>query len=509
MKPDDCHKNLALRHSNKKLALEVTECNKTEVLLNGQKLVLELVAKDAPLPETLAELVRIIEEHAPPGMLGSILLLEEGGHLRHGAAPSLPPEYSSAFDGVAIGPKVGSCGTAAYRGEAVLVEDIATNPLWDEYKAVALQHGLRACWSTPIFDAQRLLLGTFAMYYRHPSLPGPDHQRLIDMATHTAAIAISHHRIEASLRESEELHRLTLGNMSDSIFSTDESGTFKYICPNVDIIFGYSSQEVQAMGNILGLLGQNPFPLSELEALREIRNIERDITDKTGRVRSLLVNVKRISINGGTRLYSCRDITERKLAEEELERESALLFCIIDSASDLIFIKDRDSVYLGCNKASEEFIGLSKNEQIGKTDFDFFDRERAEFIREDDRQVIEGGKTVQDEEWVTYPDGRRVLMDTLKVPFIGPNGKVLGLVGICRDITERKRAEEELRRLNEELERRVQKRTSELAAKNAELERTIQLFMGREVRMAELKNEILKLEQLVRQQGEKNGGLDP
>jgi PAS domain S-box-containing protein len=134
---------------------------------------------------------------------------------------------------------------------------------------------------------------------------------------------------------------------------------------------------------------------------------------------------------------------ERKRAEEAEQRERALLRCLIDSVSDLIFIKDRDSVYLRCNRASEAFIGIQESEQIGKTDFDFFDREKAEVIQKLDRQVLAEGKPLRTEEWVTDRDGCRMLFDSLKAPYYGPNGEVMGLVGISRDITERKRVEEE------------------------------------------------------------------
>ncbi len=138
------------------------------------------------------------------------------------------------------------------------------------------------------------------------------------------------------------------------------------------------------------------------------------------------------------------NITEIKRAEKRLEREKALLRCLIDSIPDLIFFKDPNSVYLGCNKAFEEYVGRPEREQIGKTDFDFFDLQTAEFYREKDRMMLDAGKSRRNEEWVTYPDGRRVLLDTLKTPFYGPNGEKLGLVGISRDITDSKMAEQAL-----------------------------------------------------------------
>ncbi len=164
------------------------------------------------------------------------------------------------------------------------------------------------------------------------------------------------------------------------------------------------------------------------------------------------------------------DIHERKIAEEKLARERSLLRCLIDSVSDLIFIKDLKGAYQGCNKASEDFIGIPESEQIGKTDFDFFDREMAEEVQNADRQVIEKREPLRIEEWVTTRDGRLILMDTLKSPYYDTDGKALGIVGISRDITERKKTEEEIRKLNMELEQRVHDRTAELEASNKELE---------------------------------------
>jgi PAS domain S-box-containing protein len=125
-------------------------------------------------------------------------------------------------------------------------------------------------------------------------------------------------RAYAALRESEELHRATLSQISDAVFLADDEGAFTYICPNVDVIFGYVPDEVQAMARISALLGSNLFDPAELAARGEIQNIEREIAAKSGKRRTLLVHVKAVSIGSGTVLYCCRDITERKRAEELL-----------------------------------------------------------------------------------------------------------------------------------------------------------------------------------------------
>ncbi len=127
-------------------------------------------------------------------------------------------------------------------------------------------------------------------------------------------------RAYRALRESEELHRATLSSISDAVFLTDDDGVFTYICPNVDIIFGYVPDEVQAMATIDRLLGDRIFDRRELSAKGEIRNIERKIRSKGGEHRTVLVHLKDVAIKGGTVLYTCRDITEHRLAEDALQR---------------------------------------------------------------------------------------------------------------------------------------------------------------------------------------------
>jgi GAF domain-containing protein len=176
---------------------------KEEEFRVGQSKILQRLAANAPLNEILERLVLLIEAQAP-GMLCSVLLLsEDGDHIRHGAAPSLPPEYVKAIDGSPIGPTHGSCDTAMYRGEPVVVTDIVSDPLWEEYKELAVANGLRACWSTPILSGRGKVLGSFAMYYREPRTPTGEEAGLTEVAIRIAGLAIEHHAAKESLARTQ------------------------------------------------------------------------------------------------------------------------------------------------------------------------------------------------------------------------------------------------------------------------------------------------------------------
>lgn len=173
---------------------------RAKALLEGQNRILQLINEDRPLPEILATICTTIEAQRD-GLLCSVLLLDEKGeHLLHGAAPSLPKEYCEAIHGLSIGPGVGSCGTAAFTGQPVVVEDIATHPYWAAFSTLAVtKFGLRSCWSTPIRSYEGQVLATFAMYYRTPKLPSLQERKLIDFSSHLVAIAVNRHRDQAAL----------------------------------------------------------------------------------------------------------------------------------------------------------------------------------------------------------------------------------------------------------------------------------------------------------------------
>lgn len=183
------------------LALEdVTQQTRSRELQATEQRVLELVASGAELETVLSTLVLAIQKHAPPAIASIQLLDPDGQRVRHVAGPSLPEAYNRAIEGERIGPAAGSCGTAAFLGRPVFVSDIETDPLWQGYRELALAHGLRACWSTPIHSSDGRVVGTFAMYYRQVRHPAPEDLELLARAAHVAGIAIQRKQLDDQMR---------------------------------------------------------------------------------------------------------------------------------------------------------------------------------------------------------------------------------------------------------------------------------------------------------------------
>lgn len=181
--------------------LELAEIRqRTERLKVAEGDILEKLASGSELSELLTSIVLLIEQLSP-GTIASILLLDDQGQkLKHGAAPHLPDSYNRTIDGARIGPKVGSCGTAAFRREPVLVEDIETSPLWIGYRHLVDPYRLRACSSFPVLAGDGRVLGTFAVYYREKRLPDAHARELIERAAHIARIVIERRQLDEDLR---------------------------------------------------------------------------------------------------------------------------------------------------------------------------------------------------------------------------------------------------------------------------------------------------------------------
>jgi PAS domain S-box-containing protein len=226
------------------LMIDVTEQKMIEAFKAGHKRVLELLTEGRDLSEVLTAVVNAAESQSST-MRCSVLLLDEERRLRVAASPSLPKEYNDAIDGLCPGPSVGSCGTAAHLGKRVIVEDIATDPLWSDFRELGRKFGIGSCWSEPIFASDGRIVGTLAMYYPHPRRPNPAELQLIETAAHLAALAIERTR---SAAERDRL-ALAVEATADGIMVTDVRGVIQHANPAFSRITGYSSAE---------LLGKRP-----------------------------------------------------------------------------------------------------------------------------------------------------------------------------------------------------------------------------------------------------------
>ena len=200
---------------------DVTETRRAESVLVTQKELLERCVHGETLETMLERITWTIIDCATEEMIPSILLLD-GTTLRHGAAPTLPAEYVAAIDGTVIGPSTGSCGTAAYLNTAVYVSDIATDPRWAPYRHLALPHGLRACWSTPIRGANGQVLGTFALYHRQSKLPSKDDLALIELFSRTTAVLIEWQRGDEARQKNLEAEQAARRSAEDAGRAKDE-----------------------------------------------------------------------------------------------------------------------------------------------------------------------------------------------------------------------------------------------------------------------------------------------
>jgi two-component system cell cycle sensor histidine kinase/response regulator CckA len=257
---------------------------------------------------------------------------------------------------------------------------------------------------------------------------------------------------EEKLRASEEQHRSVLQTAMDGFWLSDVQGRLLKVNDAYCRMSGYSEAELLDM-RILDLESAE----AEIDTAAHIQKVEAHGKDrfetkhrrKDGSVFDVEVSVQYRPEDGGQFVAFLRDITERKLAEQEVKQKSALISSLLDSIPDIIFFKDINGVYRGGNLPFAELVGLSRDEIAGTTDYDFFEKEIADAFRDQDRHMLDSGKARQNEEWVTYPDGRQILLDTLKTPHWDSDGTLIGLIGISRDITDKRRAEEALRESQE------------------------------------------------------------
>ncbi|MRR08523.1 EAL domain-containing protein [bacterium] len=423
--------------------------------LRGESL--EQLARGESLAAVLTTLVRAVETELP-GAIASILLLD-GRHMRTGAAPSLPDFYNQAIDGLEIGDGVGSCGTAMARGERVVVENIASHPYWVHGRAIAAQAGLAACWSEPIKAPDgKTVLGSFAVYHRHPLQPGEDHFITLAHAAQLASIAIEHTRTKQRLIEQHTLLDSLYDAIPDAAWLKDCNGVFLACNSAFAALLGQASQE--------GVIGKTDFDVQPADQAAFVTATDKQALSSPTPISSeewthhadgrrlLLQKVKRAVRGPDGRLIGvlgiARDVTAFHHAQEALRKNEERLRTLINAMPDFICFKDMAGRWLEANDVALELFELDPAEYQGKNDEELaschaFYRDTFLACQASDKTALAQGSLTRIEEWVPRHDGSTRVFDVIKVPLFEADGQAHGIVAVGRDITDAKHAEENLR----------------------------------------------------------------
>jgi diguanylate cyclase (GGDEF)-like protein/PAS domain S-box-containing protein len=359
---------------------DITERVVTDLREKSRTHVLELIASGEKLSIILEAIVRSVEQENTD-MLCSILLLDdEAKHLLTGAAPSLPDFYNDAIHGIEIGVGVGSCGTAAFTNERVIVDDIQSHPYWAPYTELANKAELGACWSQPIFSTQKKVLGTFAIYHHKKHKPTEANINLIEQIAHFASIAIEQSKTNLTLKASEERFTLAMKGTEEGLWDWDVVTGKVFFSPRWKGMLGYKEDEIKNDFSSWELLihpDDLDLSLSRLKRFLTNRTdkyeAEFRMRHKDGRYINILSrgfasenNLGKVTRLVGTHL----DITKQKQLEEKLKLAASVFtharegIIITDASGNIIKVNDRFSEITGYS--SEEVIGL--NPRILKAD---------------------------------------------------------------------------------------------------------------------------------------------
>jgi PAS domain S-box-containing protein len=442
-----------------------------QALVDGQNQVLEMISRSEPLASILEAITRWVEAQSRDDVLASVLLLEpDGQHLHHGAAPSLPEAYNQAIHGLAIGPASGSCGTAAYTKSPVIVEDIGEDPLWADYRDLALSHGLRACWSTPLIARDGRVLGTFAMYYRHPRLPTTDDEHLIQIVTRTAVLAIEHKQADEERqrlleREQQALHQVKAERQRLHDLFMEAPALIAVLRGPTHVFELANPIYLQAVGKspeILGksiraalpeLKGQGFYELLDRvyatgESIKGDEIPIKHLRGGEGALEDIYVNfVYQPSRDASGAvdgiLVHAVDVTESVRARQRIEESEERFRTLADNMSVLAWMADPSGAIFWYNQRWYDFTGTTPEEMLGwgwKTVHhpDHLERVVEKFIA-----CVQAGEVWEDTFPLRGKDGEYHWFLSRALPITDEAGKVVRWFGTNTDVTEQRRLDQQ------------------------------------------------------------------
>jgi PAS domain S-box-containing protein len=434
------------------LVEDITITKQYETIYEDNKYLLEHIAIENNLQKILDEIVLLAEQRSPESKCSIQLLDKSQKHLFHYSSLSLPEFFIQANKIIKLGEKIGSCGSAAYKKQRVVVENIDTHENWQKYLKVTKKANLHACWSEPIMSSNNQVLGTFAIYNTKPKKPSEFEIKLIENYANLSSKAIEKYNYTKQIKDNENKLEQLFNNSQSGLLYIDENKKIIQANQRFADILGYDAPDEIIGFNMEGFEGKDSISLI---TNTKNSNIEYQLKKKNGDLiwcgfsgKALDKNTS-VDLSKGV-LWTINDISLRKKYEEEIKEKQILLKNILSTIPDMIWLKDKEGVYKLCNPEFEKFFGKKEIDIIGKTDYDFVDKELADFFREHDKNAMNTTKTLINEEWVTYASNKkRVLLDTSKKAMQDEEGNIIGVLGIGHDVTQRKRREDELKNVND------------------------------------------------------------
>jgi len=450
---------------------DIEDRKRAELLLVGENLVLEMTAKGNSLESILEALCRVVEQTIS-GCCCSVMLIDpDGSKIQRSVAPSLPSDYNHRFAGVAVEREGGPCTEAARRKTQVIVSDVAADTRWDRYgwRAAALAHGLKACWSTSILAPNGLVLGTFAIYWREPRRPSECDQEIIEQITHLAAVVIERKRNEAALQESEQRFRRIVDTVPGLVCTLSAAGEVELLNRQVLEYFGKTAEELKNWGtsNVV-----HPEDLPRvIDAWKrsvetgqpydlELRQRRADGVFRWFQSRAFPARDPEGRVTGWYMLLT--DIDDRKRAESELTRafdekakSEAELRTIIDAIPQLIIAIGTDGNFLHANQAVLEYTGLTKEEVRSDRLREVFHQEDSERLGDERAAALSRAAPFDYERRVRRRDGKYRWFLVHYNPLRDERGQVIRWYATGTDIDDRKQAEEKTRQENVALREQI------------------------------------------------------
>jgi PAS domain S-box-containing protein len=428
-----------------------------------QQALLQAILRGTPLRQTLERLIAALE-HACPEVMASVLLVEDN-RLRLAAGPSLPDGYNRAMDRVPIGEGFASSGTAAHRGEPVMVADIQADALWTNYREIAARYGLAGCCAFPLPSPTNQVLGTFTIYHREPRLPRPDELRLVFSCAELAAVAVEYERMRDALADSDRRFRELVDDLEAMVWDTSsDARRFSCVSGHAQQVLGVPFERWKAEPRLwqelihpddrADVVARQRDALGRSDELRYEREYRLQGADgRTSWVRDK-VSSRMDGTDGTRRLRGVTiDVTAQRQAEHDREEmvgrlanERSLLRSVVEQLPEAVTIISAQGEMLLANRAAEQTMNMKLDApgrvQESYADFQVFSPDGRRLAIEEwpVSRALATGETIRDVvmEYVAA-DGARRSLNVNSAPIRDERERIIAVVSIFADITDQRR----------------------------------------------------------------------